>query len=69
MSKDFLTALKNRRSYYAISKDSVISDERIQEIVKDAVKYRLLPSTPKAHARSFCLVSSMTSCGILRKAF
>ncbi|CAM3344749.1 MULTISPECIES: nitroreductase family protein [Paenibacillus] len=39
MSKDFLTALKNRRSYYAISKDSVISDERIQEIVKDAVKY------------------------------
>lgn len=39
MSKDFLTALKNRRSYYAISKDSVISDERIQEIVNDAVKY------------------------------
>uniref|UniRef100_UPI0006D59E14 nitroreductase family protein n=1 Tax=Paenibacillus dakarensis TaxID=1527293 RepID=UPI0006D59E14 len=29
----------NRRSYYAISKDSVISDERIQEIVNDAVKY------------------------------
>lgn len=39
MSKDFSAVLKNRRSYYAISKDSVISDERIKEIVNDAVKY------------------------------
>ncbi|ANA83272.1 nitroreductase [Paenibacillus vortex V453] len=39
MSKDFSTALKNRRSHYAISKDPVISDERIQEIVNEAVKY------------------------------
>ncbi|MGM1045389.1 MAG: nitroreductase family protein [Bacillota bacterium] len=39
MSTDFSTALKNRRSHYAISKDSVISDERIQEIVNEAVKH------------------------------
>lgn len=39
MTKDFSSALKNRRSYYGISKDSVISDERIQEIVNEAVKY------------------------------
>lgn len=39
MSKDFSAALKNRRSYYALTKDSVISDERIQEVVNEAVKY------------------------------
>ncbi|NMO96527.1 nitroreductase family protein [Paenibacillus lemnae] len=39
MSKDFISALKNRRSYYGISKESVISDERIHEIVNEAVKY------------------------------
>ncbi|MGQ3481460.1 nitroreductase family protein [Paenibacillus sp. TY11] len=39
MSKDFFTALKERRSYYGISKEQVISDQRIQEIVEEAVKY------------------------------
>lgn len=39
MSKDFSTALKSRRSYYAISKESVIPDDRIMEIVNEAVKY------------------------------
>ncbi|MNZ89300.1 Nitroreductase family protein [compost metagenome] len=34
---EFLKSVKNRRSVYAISKDSVISDERIEEIVKEAV--------------------------------
>lgn len=43
MSKDFSSALKNRRSYYAISKDSVISDERIKEIVNEAVKHTPSP--------------------------
>ncbi|MGX1572693.1 nitroreductase family protein, partial [Paenibacillus terrae] len=33
------TALKERRSYYGISKEQVISDQRIQEIVEEAVKY------------------------------
>jgi len=36
---DFYTAVQNRRSYYAISKESVASDERIQEIVEFAVKH------------------------------
>ncbi|MDQ0495153.1 MULTISPECIES: nitroreductase family protein [Paenibacillus] len=39
MSKDFFTALKERRSYYGISKEQVISDQKIQEIVEEAVKY------------------------------
>jgi len=39
MSKDFISALKNRRSIYAISKDVSVSDEKIVEIVNEAVKY------------------------------
>ena len=39
MSKDFLSAVANRRSYYGISKEAVVSDERIKEIVDHAVKY------------------------------
>lgn len=39
MAKDFLTAVRERRSMYAISKKSPISDERILEIVEDAVKH------------------------------
>ncbi|MFK4301591.1 putative oxidoreductase (fatty acid repression mutant protein) [Paenibacillus sp. RC254] len=39
MAKDFFAALKERRSYYGISKEQVISDQRIQEIVEEAVKY------------------------------
>jgi len=32
-----LETIKNRRSYYAISKEQVISDEKIQQIVNEAV--------------------------------
>ncbi|WP_440119004.1 nitroreductase family protein [Paenibacillus sp. QZ-Y1] len=39
MSTSFFDALKNRRSYYGISKESTISDAKIQEIVEEAVKY------------------------------
>lgn len=39
MSKDFLTAIKERRSYYGISKECPISDARIQELIEHAVKY------------------------------
>ena len=35
----FYEAIKERRSIYAISKESPISDERIQEIVEDIVKH------------------------------
>ncbi|MDS0526976.1 nitroreductase family protein [Clostridium sp. SHJSY1] len=39
MSKDFYTAVADRRSYYGISKESVVSDDRIKEIVEHAVKH------------------------------
>ena len=39
MAKDFLTAVADRRTYYGISKESTVSDERIQEIVEHAVKH------------------------------
>lgn len=39
MAKDFYTTLKERRSYYGISKEVKIPDERIKEIVEFAVKY------------------------------
>lgn len=37
MSKDFLTAVKERRTYYGISKDPVISDDKIIDLVNQAV--------------------------------
>ncbi|MGX8709628.1 MAG: nitroreductase family protein [bacterium] len=39
MERDFMEALKRRRSYYAISKEKVLSDEEIVSLVEDAVKY------------------------------
>jgi uncharacterized protein len=39
MSKNFLTAIADRRTFYGISKDSVVSDDRIREIIDHAVKY------------------------------
>lgn len=39
MNKPFMQAVKDRRSYYGISKELVASDERIQEIIQDAVKH------------------------------
>ncbi len=39
MTKDFLLAIQNRRSYYNISKHSPIPDERIVELVQFAVKH------------------------------
>ncbi|MDU4959346.1 MAG: nitroreductase family protein [Sporomusaceae bacterium] len=39
MKNTFMEAVKNRRSYYGIGKDVVASDERIEEIVRDAVRY------------------------------
>ena len=37
--KDFYSAVEGRRSIYGISKETVISDERIQEIVAFALKH------------------------------
>nr|WP_285861918.1 nitroreductase family protein [Brevibacillus sp. MER 51] len=39
VGKDFIAAVKDRRTYYGISKENVVSDERIKEIVQEAVKY------------------------------
>ncbi len=39
MKKDFFTAIKERRSIYGISKEAPVSDERIQEIISNAVKH------------------------------
>ena len=39
MTKDLYTALKERRTYYGISKEVQVSDEKIKEIVEFAVKY------------------------------
>lgn len=43
MKKDFYTAAADRRSFYAISKEKVTSDEVIQELIEKAVK-----NTPSA---------------------
>ena len=37
MPKDFITAVKERRTYYAISKKSSISNEQIKRIVEEGV--------------------------------
>lgn len=39
MAKDFYTAVKERRSIYGISNETTISNERIVEIIREAVKY------------------------------
>jgi uncharacterized protein len=39
MSKDFLKAVEDRRSFYGISKEAVVSDDRIKEIIDHAVKH------------------------------
>lgn len=39
MTKDFYMAVQNRRSYYGIGKKRVVSEKKIEEVVKNAVKY------------------------------
>ncbi len=39
MAKTFWEALQNRRSIYGLSDEKVVSEQRIEEIVKDAVTY------------------------------
>ncbi|GIN40698.1 nitroreductase family protein [Heyndrickxia oleronia] len=38
-NKDFYSAIENRRSYYGISSEAVVSNERIQEVINHAVKH------------------------------
>lgn len=39
MDRNFFEAVKNRRTRYAISKDMVITEERLKEIIHEAVKH------------------------------
>lgn len=39
MSREFLSAVEGRRSYYGISKEVSVSDERIKEVLDHAVKH------------------------------
>lgn len=39
MTNDFYSAIRHRRSYYAIDNTPIVSDEKIKEIVDFAVKY------------------------------
>nr|WP_307794897.1 nitroreductase family protein [Alkalihalobacillus sp. BA299] len=38
-SKDFYSAVEARRTIYGISKEAVVSDQRIQEVINHAVKH------------------------------
>ena len=39
MTKDFYTAIEERRSYYGLNKEIHLSDKRIREIIEHAVKH------------------------------
>lgn len=39
MEKNFYTAVADRRTFYGISKEATISDERIKEVIEHAVKH------------------------------
>jgi len=39
MTKNFYEAIEGRRSHYGISKDEVVSDDKIKEIIEHAVKH------------------------------
>lgn len=39
MVKNFYKAVADRRSFYGISKEIVVSDERIKEVIEHAIKY------------------------------
>ena len=52
MAKDFYSAIEDRRSIYAISKEQVVSDEKIQEVIYHAVKHT--PSAFNSQSLSRC---------------
>ena len=52
MERKFKEALAHRRSYYALSNKSLISNEEIEEIVKFAVKN--IPSALILNQREWC---------------
>jgi len=39
MEKTYFAAVKDRRTFYSISKEAVITDERIHQVIQEAVKH------------------------------
>lgn len=39
MTKNFYQAIEERRSYYGLSKDVVVSDDKIKEVIEHAIKH------------------------------
>lgn len=39
MSKDFAKAIEERRTYYGLSKETIVSDDRIKDVIEHSVKY------------------------------
>lgn len=54
LSKDFYSAIEKRRSYYGISDASVVSDERIEEILEHALMHT--PSEFNSQAQRMVLL-------------
>ncbi|WZX99771.1 nitroreductase family protein [Bacillus sp. FSL W7-1360] len=54
MRTDFYTAIEKRRSYYALGKEAVTSDTRIQEVVEHAVKH--VPSAFNSQSTRVCIL-------------
>ena len=61
---DFLEAVQKRRSIYSLEKSSPISDERIEELLKEAVKN--LPSSfnMQSSVPYFCWMKATVCFGI-----
>ncbi|WP_312694217.1 nitroreductase family protein [Caproiciproducens sp.] len=57
MEKNFCEAVQNRRSYYAIGKEKVLSDEEIISLIEDAVKYAPTPFNSQS-ARAVVLLGA-----------
>jgi len=59
----YWNVVKERRSYYAISKEQVTPDERIEEIVGEAVKHVPSPFNSQSARVVVLLGEHMTGCG------
>ena len=67
MAKDFYSAIEDRRSIYAISKEQVVSDEKIQEVIYHAVKHTPSAFNSQSARVVVLLENNMINYGILRK--
>ncbi|VFT34910.1 nitroreductase [Pseudomonas aeruginosa] len=63
MSDAFLSSIKNRRTIYALDKQLPISQEKVVELVKEAVSHSLPRSTRRPRGWSCCSAPSTSSSG------